>query len=184
MLCQRTLKSVVHAVGVGVHSGQKVRLTLRPAAADAGITFRRVDLPEPVDIRVDAQAVCDTRMASTISAGGDPKAPKVQTIEHLMSACAGLGLDMVFDALQGQAYPSMSWAQITNEQEESDVIDWVPQEEAEMPVTELMNEFGFEGACGADEDNVRAALRRVVDCYDGARQFNARDVASILKEIL
>ena len=105
MLCQRTLKSVVHAVGVGVHSGQKVRLTLRPAAADAGITFRRVDLPEPVDIRVDAQAVCDTRMASTISAGGDPKAPKVQTIEHLMSACAGLGLDNLTVDIDGEEVP-------------------------------------------------------------------------------
>ena len=93
MIRQRTLKSITRAVGVGVHSGQKVELTLRPAAPDAGITFRRVDLPVPVDIAVNALAVSDTRMASTISAGGDPGAPKVQTIEHLMSACAGLGLD-------------------------------------------------------------------------------------------
>jgi UDP-3-O-[3-hydroxymyristoyl] N-acetylglucosamine deacetylase len=105
MLCQRTLKSIVHAVGVGVHSGQKVRLTLRPAPADAGITFRRVDLPEPVDIHVDAQAVCDTRMASTISAGGDPSAPRVQTIEHLMSACAGLGLDNLVVDIDGEEVP-------------------------------------------------------------------------------
>jgi len=93
MIRQRTLKSITRAVGVGVHSGQKVELTLRPAPPDAGITFRRVDLPVPVDIAVNALAVSDTRMASTISAGGDPGAPKVQTIEHLMSACAGLGLD-------------------------------------------------------------------------------------------
>ena len=93
MIRQRTLKSITRAVGVGVHSGQKVELTLRPAAPDAGITFRRVDLPVPVDIAVNALAVSDTRMASTISVGGDPGAPKVQTIEHLMSACAGLGLD-------------------------------------------------------------------------------------------
>jgi UDP-3-O-[3-hydroxymyristoyl] N-acetylglucosamine deacetylase len=105
MLCQRTLKSVVHAVGVGVHSGQKVEMTLRPAAPDAGITFRRVDLPEPVDIHVDAQAVCDTRMASTISAGGDPTAPRVQTIEHLMSACAGLGLDNLVVDIGGEEVP-------------------------------------------------------------------------------
>ena len=93
MLQQRTLKSLTRAVGVGVHSGQKVELTLKPAPPDSGIVFRRTDLPQPVTIRVNAQAVCDTRMASTISAGGDPGAPKVQTIEHLLSACAGLGLD-------------------------------------------------------------------------------------------
>ncbi|HLL20007.1 MAG TPA: UDP-3-O-acyl-N-acetylglucosamine deacetylase [Rubrivivax sp.] len=93
MIQQRTIKSITRAVGVGVHSGHKVELTLRPAPPDSGITFRRTDLPVPVTIPVNAQAVSDTRMASTISAGGDPGAPKVQTIEHLMSACAGLGLD-------------------------------------------------------------------------------------------
>jgi len=93
MLRQRTLKSLTRAVGLGMHSGQKVELTLRPAPPDSGIVFRRVDLPHPVDIPVDAFTVSDTRMASTISPGGDPGAPRVQTIEHLMSACAGLGLD-------------------------------------------------------------------------------------------
>ena len=93
MLQQRTLKSLTRAVGVGLHSGQRVELTLRPAAPDTGIVFRRIDLPQPVDIPVNSDAVCDTRMASTISPGGDPGSPKVQTIEHLMSACAGLGLD-------------------------------------------------------------------------------------------
>jgi len=93
MLQQRTLKSLTRAVGLGVHSGQKVELTLKPAPPDSGIVFRRTDLPQPVQIPVNAQAVCDTRMASTISPGGDPGAPKVQTIEHLLSACAGLGLD-------------------------------------------------------------------------------------------
>jgi UDP-3-O-[3-hydroxymyristoyl] N-acetylglucosamine deacetylase len=93
MIRQRTLKSLTRAVGVGVHSGHKVELTLRPAPPDTGIVFRRTDLPVPVDIPVSASAVSDTRMASTISPGGDPGAPKVQTIEHLMSACAGLGLD-------------------------------------------------------------------------------------------
>jgi UDP-3-O-[3-hydroxymyristoyl] N-acetylglucosamine deacetylase len=93
MLQQRTLKSLTRAVGVGVHSGRKVELTLRPAPPDSGIVFRRVDLPQPVDIPVTPEAVCDTRMASTISPGGDPGAPKVQTIEHMMSACCGLGLD-------------------------------------------------------------------------------------------
>jgi UDP-3-O-[3-hydroxymyristoyl] N-acetylglucosamine deacetylase len=93
MLAQRTLKSQTRAVGVGMHSGQKVELTIRPAPPDTGIVFRRVDLPRPVDIPVKPESVCDTRMASTISPGGDPGAPKVQTIEHLMSACSGLGLD-------------------------------------------------------------------------------------------
>jgi UDP-3-O-[3-hydroxymyristoyl] N-acetylglucosamine deacetylase len=93
MIRQRTIKSLTRAVGVGVHSGQKVELTLRPAAPDSGILFRRIDLPVPVEIPVSVTAVSDTRMASTISPGGDPGAPKVQTIEHLMSACAGLGLD-------------------------------------------------------------------------------------------
>ena len=89
MLKQRTLKSITRAVGVGLHSGQRVELTLRPAAPDSGIVFRRVDLPEPVDIPMTAEAVTDTRLASTVSNGG----AKVQTIEHLMSACAGLGID-------------------------------------------------------------------------------------------
>jgi len=93
MLRQRTLKSITRAVGVGLHSGQKVELTLRPAPPDTGIVFRRVDLPQPVDIPVNSQSVADTRMATTIAPGGDPGAPKVQTIEHLMSACCGLGLD-------------------------------------------------------------------------------------------
>jgi UDP-3-O-[3-hydroxymyristoyl] N-acetylglucosamine deacetylase len=105
MLAQRTLKTLTRAVGVGVHSGQKVELTLRPAPADTGIVFRRVDLPTPVDIPVDAMAVSDTRMASTISPGGDPGGPKVQTIEHLMSACAGLGLDNLIIDITAEEVP-------------------------------------------------------------------------------
>ena len=89
MLQQRTIKSLTRAVGVGLHSGQRVELTLRPAPADSGIRFHRVDLPEPVEIAVSALAVSDTRMCSTLS----NKDAKVQTVEHLMSACAGLGLD-------------------------------------------------------------------------------------------
>ena len=93
MLAQRTLKSMTRAVGVGVHGGQRVEMTLRPAPPDSGIVFRRVDLPRSVAIKVDAFSVCDTRMATTISAGGDPAGPKVKTVEHLLSACSGLGLD-------------------------------------------------------------------------------------------
>jgi UDP-3-O-[3-hydroxymyristoyl] N-acetylglucosamine deacetylase len=93
MLQQRTLKSLTRAVGVGLHSGQRVELTLKPAPPDTGIVFRRMDLPLPVEIKVSAGAVSDARMASTISAGGDPGAPRVQTVEHLLSACSGLGID-------------------------------------------------------------------------------------------
>ncbi len=93
MLEQRTIQSLTRSVGVGMHSGQRVEMTLKPAPPDSGIVFRRVDLPQPVEIPVRFDTVSDTRMASTISAGGDPGAPKVQTIEHLMSACYGLGID-------------------------------------------------------------------------------------------
>jgi UDP-3-O-[3-hydroxymyristoyl] N-acetylglucosamine deacetylase len=94
VLKQRTLKSITRAVGVGLHSGQRVEITLHPAAPNTGIVFRRVDLPHPVEIAVCTEAVTDTRLASTLSSGG----AKVHTVEHLMSACAGLGVDnMVVD---------------------------------------------------------------------------------------
>lgn len=105
MLKQRTLKSLTRAVGVGLHSGQKVELTLRPAAPNTGIVFRRVDLPVPVDIPVRFDSVSETRMASTISPGGQPGGPKVQTIEHLMSACAGLGLDNLYVDITADEVP-------------------------------------------------------------------------------
>ena len=101
MLQQRTLKTLTRAVGVGLHSGQRVELTLRPAQPDTGIVFRRVDLPQPVDIPVSAEAVTDTRMASTISRGG----AKVHTVEHLMSACAGLGLDNLYVDITAEEVP-------------------------------------------------------------------------------
>jgi len=95
MLRQRTVKALVRTQGVGLHSGQRVELTLRPAPPDTGIVFRRVDLPVPVDIRVAASRVTDTRMASTLSAAdsGEGASVKVATVEHLMSALAGLGID-------------------------------------------------------------------------------------------
>ncbi|TFY98844.1 UDP-3-O-acyl-N-acetylglucosamine deacetylase [Ramlibacter humi] len=101
MLPQRTLKTLTRAVGVGLHGGQRVELTLRPAQPDTGIVFRRVDLPEPVDIPVSAEAVTDTRLASTISNGG----AKVHTVEHLMSACAGLGLDNLYIDITAEEVP-------------------------------------------------------------------------------
>lgn len=101
MLQQRTLKTVTKAVGVGLHSGHRVELTLRPAQPDTGIVFRRIDLPIPVDIPVTAEAVTDTRLASTISKGG----AKVHTVEHLMSACAGLGLDNLYVDITAEEVP-------------------------------------------------------------------------------
>jgi len=101
MLAQRTLKSLTRAVGVGLHSGQRVELTLRPAPADTGIVFRRVDLPQPVDIAVSALAVTDTHLASTISAGST----KVFTVEHLLSACAGLGIDNLYIDITAEEVP-------------------------------------------------------------------------------
>ena len=88
-------------MGVGLHSGQRVELTLRPAQPDTGIVFRRVDLPQPVDIPITATAVTDTRLASTISNGG----AKVFTVEHLMSACAGLGIDNMYVDITAQEVP-------------------------------------------------------------------------------
>ena len=101
MLPQRTIKALTRAVGVGLHSGQRVELTLRPAAPDTGIVFRRVDLPQPVDIRVSAESVTDTRLASTIGSG----AAKVHTVEHLMSACAGLGIDNLYIDITAEEVP-------------------------------------------------------------------------------
>ncbi|MFN5510832.1 MAG: UDP-3-O-acyl-N-acetylglucosamine deacetylase [Burkholderiales bacterium] len=95
MIRQRTLKAPVETVGVGLHSGLPVRLTLRPAPPDAGIVFRRTDLAVPVDIPARPERVGDTRMASTLQAAdtGEGAQIKVATVEHLMSALAGLGID-------------------------------------------------------------------------------------------
>jgi UDP-3-O-[3-hydroxymyristoyl] N-acetylglucosamine deacetylase len=101
VLQQRTLQTLTRAVGVGLHSGERVELTLRPAQPDTGIVFRRVDLPSPVDIPVSAVAVTDTRLASTISNAG----AKVHTIEHLMSACSGLGIDNLYVDITAEEVP-------------------------------------------------------------------------------
>jgi UDP-3-O-[3-hydroxymyristoyl] N-acetylglucosamine deacetylase len=101
MLVQQTIKTLIRAVGVGLHSGQRVDVTLRPAKPDTGIVFRRIDLLEPVSIQTSAMAVTDTRLASTISSTG----VKVQTVEHLMSACAGLGIDNLLVDINGEEVP-------------------------------------------------------------------------------
>ncbi|MBP9712815.1 MAG: UDP-3-O-acyl-N-acetylglucosamine deacetylase [Sterolibacterium sp.] len=103
MLKQRTLKTLIRATGVGLHSGAKVTIVLRPAAPDTGIVFRRVDLPEPVDIKADPLQVGDTRLASCLEVGG----AKIATIEHLMSALAGLGIDNLYIDVDAAELPIM-----------------------------------------------------------------------------
>jgi len=103
MFKQRTLKSVIRATGVGLHTGEKVAMTLRPAQPNTGIVFRRIDTPRPVDVRADAFKVGDTRLCSTLEDGG----VKVATVEHLMSAFAGLGIDNAYVDLSGSEVPIM-----------------------------------------------------------------------------
>ena len=105
MLKQRTLKTLIRASGVGLHGGVKVNMTLRPAAPDTGIVFRRVDLPEPVDLPAQAQMVGDTRMCSCLEKESASGRVKVGTIEHLMSAFAGLGIDNAWVDLDAPEVP-------------------------------------------------------------------------------
>ncbi len=103
MLRQRTLKTLTRATGVGLHTGLKVTLTLRPAQVDTGVVFRRVDLPVPVDIRAGADRVGETRLSTCLNDGET----KIYTVEHLMSALAGLGVDNVYVDLDGPEVPIM-----------------------------------------------------------------------------
>lgn len=106
---QRTLKQVLSATGIGLHSGKRVNMTLRPAAPDTGIVFRRVDVDPPVDLPVGAKTIGDTRMASTLDVGG----VKVSTIEHLMSALYGLGVDNIYIDLDAVEVPIMDGSAIS-----------------------------------------------------------------------
>lgn len=103
MLKQRTLKQRISATGVGLHSGEKVTLTLNPAPADHGVVFKRVDLPDTPAIHVNAMAVNDTRLSSALEFSG----ARVATVEHLMSALAGLGVDNVLIELTAAEVPIM-----------------------------------------------------------------------------
>ena len=103
MLQQRTIKNIIRATGVGLHSGEKVYLTLRPAPVDNGIVFRRVDLDPVVEIRADAELVSETTLCTGLSRDG----AKVQTVEHLMSALAGLGIDNAYIDLSAAEVPIM-----------------------------------------------------------------------------
>ena len=103
MIKQRTLKNVIRATGVGLHTGEKVYMTLRPAAVNTGIVFRRTDLPEPVVIPARCEHVGDTRLSSTLVKDN----VRVGTVEHLMSALAGLGIDNAYVDLSAPEVPIM-----------------------------------------------------------------------------
>jgi UDP-3-O-[3-hydroxymyristoyl] N-acetylglucosamine deacetylase len=103
MIKQRTIRSQIKATGVGLHSGIKVEMTLRPAAPNTGILFRRIDLDPPADIPVDPSRVTDTRLCSALEGDG----AKVSTVEHLLSALAGLGIDNIIIDLSGPEVPIM-----------------------------------------------------------------------------
>jgi len=103
MIKQRTLKNAIRATGVGLHTGQKVYVTLRPAAVDAGIIFRRVDLDQPVDIPAIPENVGDTRLSTTLIKDG----VRVSTVEHLLAAFAGLGIDNAYVDLSAAEVPIM-----------------------------------------------------------------------------
>jgi len=103
MILQRTLRNAIRATGVGLHTGEKVYLTLRPAPVDSGITFRRIDLPEPVDVPARAEYVGDTTLSSTLVHGD----VRISTVEHLLSALAGLGIDNAVIELSAAEVPIM-----------------------------------------------------------------------------
>ncbi|MDE0918829.1 MAG: UDP-3-O-acyl-N-acetylglucosamine deacetylase [Arenicellales bacterium] len=103
MIRQRTLKNVIRATGVGLHTGEKVFLTLRPAAVNTGVVFRRIDLEPVVDVKAILDNVSSTRMSTTLERDG----VRISTVEHLMSAFAGLGIDNVFVDLTAAEVPIM-----------------------------------------------------------------------------
>ena len=103
MLKQRTLKNTIKTTGVGLHTGARVEIVLRPAAPNAGIVFHRVDLDQPVSIPADALHVGETRLSSTLKHDG----AAISTVEHLMSALAGLGIDNLHVDVAGPEVPIM-----------------------------------------------------------------------------
>ncbi len=103
MIRQRTLKNVIRATGVGLHTGEKIYLTLRPAPVDTGIVFCRVDLEKPVQIQARPENVGDTRLSTTLTSGD----VRISTVEHLLSAMAGLGIDNAYVDLSAPEVPIM-----------------------------------------------------------------------------
>ena len=105
MIKQRTLKNVIRATGVGLHTGDKVYLTLHPAEPDTGIVFRRTDLDPVVEIQAKAENVGDTKLSTTLMNGD----VRVSTVEHLLSAFAGLGIDNLIVDVSGPRSPDYGW---------------------------------------------------------------------------
>jgi UDP-3-O-[3-hydroxymyristoyl] N-acetylglucosamine deacetylase len=103
MLKQRTLKGSIKTTGVGLHTGARVDLNLRPAPPDTGIVFQRIDLAQPISITAHAKHVGDTRLSSSLEKDG----VKISTVEHLMSALAGLGIDNLYVDVAGPEIPIM-----------------------------------------------------------------------------
>ena len=103
MIQQRTLKNVIRATGVGLHTGKKIYLTLRPAPVDSGVIFRRVDLDPPVEIKANPENVGDTSLSTTLVSGG----VRISTVEHLLSAMAGLGIDNAYVDVSAPEVPIM-----------------------------------------------------------------------------
>jgi UDP-3-O-[3-hydroxymyristoyl] N-acetylglucosamine deacetylase len=103
MVGQRTIKNIIRASGVGLHTGKQILMTVRPAAPDTGIVFRRTDLPEPVDIPARAENVGETTLGTSLIYGD----AKVSTVEHLLSAFAGLGIDNALVEVSAPEVPIM-----------------------------------------------------------------------------
>jgi len=103
MIKQRTLKNVIRATGIGLHTGEKIYLTLRPAPVDTGIIFQRIDLKPTISVQARPENVSDTRLSTTLEQNG----VKISTVEHLMSAFAGLGIDNAYVELSAPEVPIM-----------------------------------------------------------------------------
>lgn len=109
MVKQKTLKTVIRATGIGLHTGEKVYLTLRPAPIDTGVVFVRTDLSPVVEIEASNEAVVDTRLATTIGVGD----AKISTVEHVLAALSGLGIDNVYIEVSGPEMPIMDGSAAT-----------------------------------------------------------------------
>ena len=109
MIKQKTLKNVIRATGIGLHTGEKVYLTLRPAPIDTGVVFIRSDLDPIVEIKASNATVVDTKLATTVGIGD----AKISTVEHVLAAFSGLGIDNVFVEVSGPEMPIMDGSAAT-----------------------------------------------------------------------
>lgn len=186
MIEQRTLKNPISASGVGLHSGCMVELTLRPAPVDHGIVFRRIDLSEPADLMASAENVGDTRLATTLTVDG----VSVQTVEHLLAALAGLGIDNArvdvsaseLPIMDGSAGPFVFLIQSAGIQLQgvakrfvrvlesvtvSDGDKWAQLEPAD----------GFQVDCSLDFDHPVLAAQSQAACHDFATTSFTREIS-------